>query len=77
MIGIFEIIGVIGATILLIAFILLEFKRISRRMISFHLLNFIGSSLLFIYAYLIKSYVFIILNIIWALASIYEIKKIK
>ena len=72
-----EYIGAIGALLLLIAFVLLEFKKISRTTISFHLLNFIGAGLLLIYAYSIKSYIFIALNVIWAFVAIYEVIKIK
>ncbi len=70
-------IGTIGAALLLLAFILLEFKKITRTTTTFHLLNLIGSVLLLIYAYLIRSYIFLGLNLIWALVSLYEMRKIK
>ena len=70
-------IGALGAGMLLIAFVMLEFKKLSREKATFHLLNFVGSVLLFGYAYAIKNYVFIALNLVWAFVAIYEIQKIK
>jgi len=71
-----EYIGALGAGILLIGFGLLEFNKLSRKNSTYHLLNFIGSSLLFGYAYWIGSYVFMALNLMWALVAVYEIQKV-
>ncbi|MEE9525231.1 MAG: hypothetical protein V3V78_01330 [Candidatus Woesearchaeota archaeon] len=70
-------VGALGAGILLIAFALLEFRKLSREKPTFHLLNLIGAILLFGYAYTIKSYIFVILNLAWAFVAIYEIQKVK
>ena len=70
-----EYIGIIGAVVLLIAFALLELDKLSRDKISFHILNFIGASLLLVYAFIINSYVFVALNVAWDLFSLYRIIK--
>ncbi len=72
-----EIIGAIGAGMLLVAFALHEFKKLSRGKATFHLLNFIGALLLLGYAYSIRSYIFVVLNLAWAFVAIYEIQRIK
>ena len=69
-------VGALGAGILLIAFAMLEFKKLSREKATFHLLNFVGSLLLLGYAYVIKSYIFVILNLAWAFVAVYEIQKL-
>ena len=71
-----EYIGALGAGILFIAFLFLEFNKLSREKIGFHLLNFMGSDLLFGYAYTLKNYVFIVLNVLWAFVAVYEIQKL-
>ena len=69
-------IGALGAGILFLAFVLLEWNKLSREKIGFHLLNFIGSALLFGYAYSIKSYIFVVLNVLWVFVAVYEIQKL-
>ncbi len=67
------IIGIIGALIILIAFTLNEIHKLDSDSIVYDSLNFIGGTLLAIYAYLLFSIPFLILNIIWALVALRDI----
>ena len=67
------IIGATGAGIILIFFILNELHKISNDNVWYDLGNFFGSFLLVIYAYLLGSIPFLILNGVWAAFSIKEI----
>ena len=70
------ILGILGAILLLLAFIMLELKILAREKYHFHILNLAGSLLLGFYAYGIGSIIFIALNIIWAGVAVYEIIKL-
>ena len=67
------IIGVCGATIILIAFILNELNKLSSNDFIYDFLNFVGSLLLVIYAYLLWSIPFFVLNMVWCLVSFRDI----
>ena len=67
------IIGVLGATIILVLFILEQSHKISNDSILYDVGNFIGSVLLVIYAYLLSSVPFLILNLVWAVFSLKDI----
>lgn len=67
------IIGSLGATIILIFFLLNQFHKISIDSIWYDVFNFLGSLLLVIYAYLLSSWPFFVLNIIWATFSLKDI----
>jgi hypothetical protein len=67
------IIGTTGAFLILVTFLLVQSKKISPDNIFYDLINFLGSLLLVIYAIRGKSYPFIILNTVWALASLKDI----
>jgi len=71
--AIFQIIGFSGMAIILIAFLLNQAKRWSADSISYDIANAVGSTLLVVYAVALKSYPFLILNAIWAVASIKDI----
>lgn len=68
-------IGSIGAAIILIAFILNQFHIWKDTDFKYDLLNFLGSVLLVVYAILLKSYPFLILNTIWGLVSLKDVLK--
>jgi len=65
--------GILGAALILLAFILNEFDVINKDMLSYSLLNFLGALILVIYAYLIESYPFMILNLVWLLVAFKDV----
>lgn len=73
-------VGSSGAFIILVFFLLNQLNKIKNDNIWYDIGNFIGSLLLVIYAYLLYSVPFFILNMIWAMFSfrdiIIDIKKI-
>lgn len=68
-----NIIGIIGATIILICFLLNQFHKLSRDSFLYDLCNFIGSAILIYYAYLIWSVPFMVLNGVWAAVSLKDV----
>jgi hypothetical protein len=66
-------IGIVGATIILIGFTLNQFGKISVDSKSYDLINVVGPLFLIWYAYLLESYPFLILNIVWASASLWSL----
>ncbi|MDO8664795.1 MAG: hypothetical protein Q7K44_04615 [Candidatus Liptonbacteria bacterium] len=66
-------IGTAGASIILFFFLLNQFHKIDRDSIWYDIGNFIGSGLLVVYAYLLSSIPFLILNAVWALVSLRDI----
>lgn len=69
------IIGFLGAGILLLAFVLNNFKVLTRDDLLFDLLNAVGAGLMVWYALLIGSVPFAILNAAWALIGIWDVLK--
>ncbi len=69
------IIGAIGGTIILAAYLLELFEHISPYNKGFLAANIIGSAFLVYYAYLLDSIPFLILNAAWVLGSIYQLIK--
>ena len=67
--------GVIGAAIILIAFLLNQFGRWSNESQSYDLANTLGSALLMYYSYLLGSWPFLILNTVWFLVSLRDVLK--
>lgn len=68
-------IGSLGAALVLIAFILSQFHVWKDTDFKYDFLNFVGSVFLIIYAILLKSYPFLILNTIWGLVSLKDVIK--
>jgi hypothetical protein len=68
--------GGIGAAIILIAYLTELFEHISPENRYFLLANIIGSAILVYYSWLLDSMVFIILNAVWTLGSLYELWKL-
>ena len=66
-------IGISGATIILIFFLLNQLHKINKDSLSYDMANFIGALLLAIYAVLLLSLPFVILNGAWALFSLRDI----
>jgi hypothetical protein len=71
----FFILGIIGILLILIAFILENTGKGGKDEINYNILNLIGSLFLFLYAYSTNSVIFMVLNLIWVLISIYFIIK--
>ncbi|XKT74780.1 MAG: hypothetical protein ACJKTH_01695 [Patescibacteria group bacterium UBA2163] len=67
------ILGVCGASIILIFFLLNQLKVLSVESIWYDSANLLGSGMLIIYAYLIGSLPFIILNVVWFLFSFKDV----
>lgn len=67
------ILGIIGAVLILIAFILEQTKVWNSEMLRYDLVNFIGSAILVYYGLLIHGWPFVILNSIWALVSLRDV----
>jgi lipid-A-disaccharide synthase-like uncharacterized protein len=66
-----EIIGIIGATLVLIGFLLRESEKYGTGTIPYLFVNFAGSALLTIYAIILNSIPFIILDTVWGLNSLW------
>lgn len=67
------ILGIFGATLILVAFILEQTKVWNSEMLRYDLVNLLGSVILVYYGILIKGYPFVILNTIWALVSLRDL----
>ena len=59
-------IGALGSAILLMYFILDETHKVNSDSVSYNLGNLCGATLLLIYAYLLGSIPFMVLNAVWA-----------
>ncbi len=70
---IITIIGTLGAAIILIFFLLNQFKVVSIDNIWYDSGNALGSGVLIVYAYLLDSVPFLILNAIWFLFSFRDV----
>ena len=66
-------IGIIGMFLLLLAFLLNQINIWKPDYLIYDLTNAIGGILMVIYAYLINSWPFLILNAVWALFSIKDV----
>ena len=64
------IIGILGMALILLAFIMEDVKKWKHSDLKYATINAIGSVLLIIYAIILKSIPFIILNGVWAFVSI-------
>jgi len=66
-------IGSLGALIVLIAFVLNQLKKWKDDYLIYDVFNFIGGTLLIIYAAILSSYPFVVLNFVWAALSLRDI----
>lgn len=69
------IIGVLGMSVILYAFLLNQLGKWSIKTIQYDLANLIGSALLVYYAFTLQSYPFLILNAFWAGFSLKDVIK--
>ena len=66
------IIGVLGAAIILFAFLMNQLSKWKSNYLIYDVFNIIGSVLLITYSLLINSWPFLILNLVWLAISIKE-----
>jgi len=66
-------IGTIGALIILVAFTLNQKHIWKDTYLAYDLCNFVGGILLIIYAFLLESYPFVVLNLVWTTISIKDV----
>jgi len=66
-------IGIIGAGLVLSAFIMNQTKKWKNDSLVYDLVNFLGAGILIIYGLMIKGYPFVILNLVWALFSLRDV----
>lgn len=69
----YDLIGISGASIILIAFVMNQTKKWRDDFLVYDAFNFVGSILLIIYAIVLRSYPFIVLNSVWAIISFRDI----
>ena len=69
------IVGIIGTTLVLIAYIFNQVGKWKSQDFTYDLTNFIGSTTLVIYAISIKSYPFAVLNLVWSYVSLKDVFK--
>ncbi len=62
-------IGVAGLILLLAAFTLLDTGKLDRSSSWYQLLNMVGAGLLALYAWELKAYVFVVLEVFWAVVA--------
>ncbi|HNU95860.1 MAG TPA: hypothetical protein PKH95_00435 [Candidatus Magasanikbacteria bacterium] len=66
-------IGIIGAGLVLLAFIMNQTKKWKNTDLIYDFVNFLGALLLVIYGLLLKGYPFVVLNTVWALVSLRDV----
>ena len=66
-------IGVIGALLILVCFVANELNKLNKHSIWYDTGNIVGSILLLVYAYLLHSWPFLVLNIVWALVALRDL----
>ncbi len=69
------IIGFIGVVMMLIGFINIQRGKWEDEDIEYDISNLVGSLFLLWYAYIIKAYPFIVLNLIWSFVSFMDVVK--
>ncbi|RLC32921.1 hypothetical protein DRH13_00705 [Candidatus Woesebacteria bacterium] len=69
------IVGIIGTSLVLIAFVFNQTGKWKSQDFAYDLTNFIGSLALVLYALTIRSYPFAILNLVWCYVSLKDVFK--
>lgn len=65
--------GFAGMLLILLAFVLEQIHRWSSDSLLYDGFNFLGSLLLCLYAYFLRSYPFLILNLVWCFVSLRDL----
>lgn len=63
-------IGVVGAGFLLLGFILNQLDVLKNSTLSYNVINFVGSVLFVIYSWMLKSWPFFVMNLVWSFVSL-------
>ncbi|MCA9381072.1 hypothetical protein KC678_02310 [Candidatus Dojkabacteria bacterium] len=71
--NIIDLVGILGAALALLAFLLIQSDKVTQKSFFYDLLNAIAGVLLVIYGYHYNTWPFVILNIVWAGASIKDL----
>lgn len=71
-----DIIASVGVTILLVAFLLNLYKKISPDSKLYTALNFIGAAMCGVSSYLIHFYPFVVLEGVWSLVALFSLLKV-
>ncbi|MCC6600471.1 MAG: hypothetical protein IT223_07325 [Crocinitomicaceae bacterium] len=66
-----DIVSTSGVILILIAFVLLQLRKLSIESVAFNFANFAGGALASIGAFIIDAWPFFILEGVWALAALY------
>ncbi|MBI3032061.1 hypothetical protein HYY69_01190 [Candidatus Woesearchaeota archaeon] len=66
-------VGLSGMSLILLAFIMNQFHKWHDDDLIYDIVNVLGSGLLFMYAYLLNSMPFMVLNAVWFLISLRDI----
>lgn len=77
MIGLTEAIGVVGAGLILVAFSLNQLGKWNSDSKLYDGVNTLGSLLLIVYAVLLESYPFLVLNSVWFFVSVRDLVYVK
>ncbi len=70
---IIELIGIVGAFIILFAFLMIQMQKWKDDDLIYDLTNAVGGLLLIIYAVIIRSYPFIVINLVWFVVSVWDV----
>jgi type II secretory pathway pseudopilin PulG len=71
------VIGIVGMLCILAAFFLEEFTRHTRKeSLEYNFLNLAGAALLAYYAWALRSWPFLILNVVWFLVALFTTAKL-
>ncbi|MEK6809851.1 MAG: hypothetical protein AABY40_04195 [Nanoarchaeota archaeon] len=69
--------GIVGAVCILIAFLLDEFyEKFNAETVPYNLINIFGAGLLIYYAYTMKSWPFVALNVVWLCVAVVKLARI-
>jgi len=67
------IIGILGAFLILLAFVLNQIHVWRDDSLVYDLVNFLGAALLVVYGVIIKGWPFAVLNTVWAIVSLRDV----
>lgn len=67
------ILGIVGAGLILLAFILNQFEVWKGTDLSYDLVNLVGGTILVVYGVLTEAWPFVILNVVWSIVSLKDV----
>lgn len=68
-----QVVSGVGAFLILLAFWLLQTRRMSPEQSSYQLLNLVGAGLLASAAFMTESWAFVVLNVVWAAVALWAL----